>query len=67
MIRVFFLLLGLGLAFSSSAQHIPQMIESEADTVEIFIEGPVLKRLGIFYHVYIDNWDDLANLPLVKT
>lgn len=67
MIRIFVLAIALSSTFVASAQHIPQEVSSEVDTVEIFIEGPVLKKIGIFHHVYIDNWDDLANLPLVKT
>jgi hypothetical protein len=31
------------------------------------MEGPVVKKVGIFNHIKIENWDDLANLPLLKT
>jgi hypothetical protein len=49
------------------AQHRPQIVDLKVDTVEIFIEGPVFKKLGIFYHVRMGNWDDLSHIPLVKT
>lgn len=67
MLRFLILFAFLGLPVCLSAQHIPQEVDVATDTLEIFIEGPVLKKLGIFYHVKIENWDDLANLPLVKT
>ena len=48
------------------AQHDPNVVEVQADTNEVFIQGKVVKRLGVFSHVSIDNYEDLYALPLVK-
>jgi hypothetical protein len=56
-----------GISLFSAAQLKPNIVESSVDTIEIFMEGPVIKKVGIFHHIMISNWNDLTNLPLVKT
>ncbi len=48
------------------AQHKPNAVEVQVDTNEVFIQGKVVKRLGVFSHVSIDNYEDIYMLPLVK-
>ncbi len=48
------------------AQHDPNVVEVQVDTNEAFIQGKVVKRLGVFSHVSIDNYEDIYMLPLVK-
>jgi len=67
MIRFIFILVLLTMPRLISAQHRPQIVDLQVDTVEIYIQGPVVKKMGIFYHVRMENWDDLTHVPLVKT
>ena len=57
----------LGFSSVGNAQLQPTLIESDVDTIEVFMEGSVFKKLGIFYHMTIANWSDLNNLPFAKT
>ena len=67
MTRFFLFFVFFALPSFLTAQHIPQDVDVVTDTIEIFMEGPVVKKVGIFNHIKIENWDDLANLPLLKT
>lgn len=67
MARFFLFFVFFALPSLLTAQHIPQDVDVVTDTIEIFMEGPVVKKVGIFNHIKIENWDDLANLPLLKT
>jgi hypothetical protein len=67
MARFFLFFVFFALTSFIKAQHIPQDVDVVTDTIEIFMEGPVVKKVGIFNHIKIENWDDLANLPLLKT
>lgn len=67
MARFFLFFVFFALPSFLTAQHIPQDVDVVTDTIEIFMEGPVVKKVGIFNHIKIENWDDLANLPLLKT